>query len=270
MMPHRRLLPYLLGITENIYPHTAISDISKFILRRKSTQKFSVIKSCLLLAAASSIVSFSFVVISPEIAFSRETFQIASWQDVFNLNTLFKRQRRRSAARGVNNFCPISPGIANETTQIWSDRPLFVWQGQIQTIIVRASGSDTDNLWNQPIVENQQSTTYAGEKLQPGQTYDWIVYRGDNPFPSVSFQVMETQQRDRITAELQTLEQQLQTKGATKEAIALAKAKYFANLQLWSDALQQAYSVPEPSQELQQIRKDIAQNLCKANSANNQ
>ncbi|QIR40016.1 hypothetical protein HCG51_27115 [Tolypothrix sp. PCC 7910] len=268
-MPYRNLLPNLLVIAENIYPNIATSAITKLTPKLKNTHKLSAIKSCLLLAAASSIVSIPTVVISPETAFSRETYQIASWQDVFNLNTLFQRQRRRSAARGVNNFCPISPGIANETTQIWSDRPLFVWQGQIQTIIVRASGSDTDDLWNQPIVENQQITTYAGAKLQPGQTYEWIVYRGDNPFPSVSFQVMEAQKRDRITAELQTLEQQLQTKGATKEAIALAKAKHFANLQLWSDALQQAYSVPEPSQELQQIRKDIAQNLCKANSANN-
>ncbi|BAY89470.1 DUF928 domain-containing protein [Tolypothrix sp. LEGE 11397] len=267
-MPNRNLLPNLLVITEKIYPYIATSAITKLTPKPKNTHKLSVVKFCLLLAAASTIISIPAVVISPETAFSRETFQIAAWQDVFNLNTLFHRQRRRSAARGTNNFCPISPGIPNETTQIWSDRPLFIWQGQIQNIIVRTSGSDTDDLWNQPIVENQQSTTYAGAKLQPGQTYEWIVYRGDNPFPSVSFQVMETQQRDRITTEVQTLEQQLQTKGATKEAIALAKAQYFANLQLWSDALQQAYSVAEPSPELQQIRLDIAQNLCKTNKNN--
>ncbi|MDZ7957375.1 MAG: hypothetical protein RMY34_05640 [Aulosira sp. DedQUE10] len=267
-MTNKNLLHKLLGITDKIYTKSAILGVARFIFTKKNTSKLSVVKSCLLLATASSIVVFPALVISPKTAFSRETVQTSSWQDVFNINSLFQRKRRRAAARGVSNFCPISPGVPNETIRIWSDRPLFIWQGQIQTIIVRTFGSDTDNLWNQPIVADQQSTTYAGQTLQPGQTYEWIVYRGDYAHPSVSFQVMEAQQRDRITAQLQTLEQQLQTKGANKEAIALAKAKYFANLQLWSDALQQAYSVPEPSEELQQIRKNIAQKLCIPNPAN--
>ena len=236
-----KLLHSLLDNTRKHYPNTDVSGVNQVIIRQKNTRKLSVVKSCLLLATVSSLVIFPAVVMSPDTALSSETLQTSSWQDVFNINTLFQRKRRRAAARGMSNFCPISPGMPNETTQIWSDRPLFIWQGQIQTIIVRASGSDTDNLWNQPIVADQQSKTYAGEKLQPGQTYEWIVYRGDDALPSVSFQVIEAQQRDRITAQLQTLEQQLQTKGANKEAIALAKAKYFANLQLWSDALQQAW-----------------------------
>jgi hypothetical protein len=54
----------------------------------------------------------------------------------------------------------------------------------------------------------------------------------------------------------------IKAKKANSEAIALAKANYFIQNQLWSDALQQAYSVENPSRELAQILKDIPDKLC--------
>ncbi|MEB3215789.1 MAG: DUF928 domain-containing protein, partial [Nostocales cyanobacterium 94392] len=53
------------------------------------------------------------------------------------------------------------------------------------------------------------------------------------------------------------------SKGANAEKIAFTKAEYFTQKGLWSDALQQAYSVPNPSRELSQIIKDIPNQLCK-------
>jgi hypothetical protein len=259
LLPKNNLLHSLLAITQSLLPNSAIKRVFEITRLKNSTQKASVIKSCLLLLSASSIVIFPALVILPETALSNEVVQTTSWRDVLNINNLFQRRRRRTAARG--NFCPISPGVQGEITQIWSDRPLFVWQGEIQTIGVRTRGRDTDDFWSQSVAA-LQSTTYTGEKLQPGQTYEWTVYRGEKPAMFVPFRLMQTQQRDRITKELSNLETQLQTKGADKEAIALAKAKYFAYQELWSDVLQQAYSVPEPSAELKRIRQDIAQQLC--------
>ena len=48
-----------------------------------------------------------------------------------------------------------------------------------------------------------------------------------------------------------------------RRSIALAKANYFAKLGLWSDVLQQAYSVQKPSPELDRMLKEIPQQLCK-------
>jgi hypothetical protein len=74
---------------------------------------------------------------------------------------------------------------------------------------------------------------------------------------------MESEERDRITAALKTLENKLQAKKSHHEAIALAKANYFTKLGLWSDVLQQAYSVQKPSPELDRMLKEIPQQLCK-------
>ncbi|MBD2355141.1 hypothetical protein H6G41_11000 [Tolypothrix sp. FACHB-123] len=265
-MSKNHFLHSLLAITQSLLPNSGMTIDIEIQQLKNNTRKASVIKFCLVLLSASSMVIFPAVVISPETAFSSEVVQTTSWREVLNINNLFQRRRRRTAARG--NFCPISPGVQGEITQVWSDRPLFIWQGNIQTIGLRARGSDTDNLWSQS-VEAQQSINYTGEKLQPGQIYEWTVYRGKNPAMFVPFRLMDSQKRDRITQELQTLETELQTKGADKEAIALAKAKYFANQQLWSDVLQQAYSISQPSDELKQIRQDIAQQLCTAPPANN-
>ncbi len=107
-----------------------------------------------------------------------------------------------------------------------------------------------------------QSTNYTGKALQPGQTYDWLVFENESPYKWVSFQVMDAQQRQRITTDLNRLENQRKAKKDDREAISLAKASYFIQNQLWVDALQQVYSVEKPSGELAQIRQEIPDKLC--------
>lgn len=158
------------------------------------------------------------------------------------------------------DICMISPDAPTQRRIVWSDRPVFIWKGSVQKIALRTAGSNK-YLWSQPVAETQ-STNYTGKALQPGQTYDWQVFIGESPSKFVSFQVMDAQQRERITSDLNTLENQLKAKKADGEAIALAKANYFVQNQLWSDALQQAYSVENPSTELAQIRQDIPDKLC--------
>ena len=77
---------------------------------------------------------------------------------------------------------------------------------------------------------------------------------------------MELPQRNRVTAELRLLERLRKNQGADREKIAFIKANYFAQKGLWSDALQQAYSVPNPSPKLSQVLKDLPNQLCKLSS----
>jgi hypothetical protein len=183
--------------------------------------------------------------------------QIFSWANISRI--LFSKkppvEPRKGGSRPTDLICMVSPDAPAKPRIVWSDRPLFLWKGRVQTIAVRTINSEQE-LWNQPVTETQ-NITYQGKPLQPGQTYKWVV----NSSKFIKFQIMETQQRDRVTAELKALENQLQGQGAGIEAIALAKAKYFADSNLWSDALQQAYSVSFRSDELQKMIKNI-DNLC--------
>ncbi|MEH2440698.1 DUF928 domain-containing protein [Nostoc sp.] len=167
----------------------------------------------------------------------------------------------RPSVRNPHDVCMISPDEPKTTRIVWSDRPLFIWQGQVNKIVLL--NKNTGKKWTQPVTETQNISTYTGdEPLQPGQTYEWRVFFEDSLSKEelssgVNFQVMEAQQSDRITADLQILEKQLKAENKDTEAIALAKAKYFAENQLWSDVLQQVYSVQFRSDELQKTIKNI-------------
>ena len=143
----------------------------------------------------------------------------------------------------------------------WSDRPLFAWQGKIRKIQLTDLNNNTVIFSTN--VENTQKFTYTGEPLQPGQTYKLDIFAYESPVAFVEFQIMESEQRNSITAELKMLENKLQAKKSNPEAISIAKANYFAKLGLWSDVLQQAYSVQKPSPELDRILNEIPKQLCK-------
>lgn len=159
-------------------------------------------------------------------------------------------------------FCVISPDAPSQTRIIWSDRPLFVWKGNLTKI--QLSDLNDNTIIFSTSVEKTQRYTYTGKPLQPGQIYKLDVFLGkENPAVFVPFQIMESEQRDSITAELKTLENQLKAKKSDPEAIAIAKAQYFAKLGLWSDVLQQAYSVQKPSPKLNRMLKQLPNQLCK-------
>lgn len=184
-----------------------------------------------------------------------------SWTN-FSLALFSKKppiQPRKGVSRDPVFICMISPDAPTEGRIVWSDRPIFIWKGAVQKIAVRISGSEKD-LWSKTVAGTQR-INYTGKALQPGQTYDWLVFEDKSSYKSVHFQVMDAQ-RDRITTDLNTLENQRKAKKDDPEAIALAKASYFVQNQLWADALQQVYSVEKPSAQLAQIRQDIPDKLC--------
>lgn len=205
-----------------------------------------------LISVFSAILPDSFVVAEQEKSLS-------IWVSIYR--SIFKRREppinpRNGGSRPPSSVCMLSPDAPSVTRTIWSDRPVFIWQGKVREIKVMVDGN-TD-IWHQELNHNQQNITYTGKPLNPGKTYDWMV--NNNQF--VTFKIMEQQERDRITLDLRNIENRLKSNGANIEAIAYAKANYFADKNLWSDVLQQIYSVPKPSPELQQLRQDITQKLC--------
>lgn len=169
----------------------------------------------------------------------------------------------------------VAPGLATGLKEVYHERPLLVWQGwqgKISAVEVGLPGSG-DRILSQPLPGTDRTIAYVGAKLQPGQTYYWslidqvgqpiILDRcGQKPFYQVSFKVIDGPKRDQITAKLAVLETNLKAKGATAEAIALERANYFADQQLWADALLETYSVKRPSDSLAEAIKGILASSC--------
>jgi hypothetical protein len=156
------------------------------------------------------------------------------------------------------------------TAIVWSDRPTFVWDGQVEKIGVRVRGSE-DILWMQD-VSGTNRVTYDGEPLQVDQVYEWLVLSSDNQVKRfIPFQVMTTQERDRIMTALQQLDQQLAAEKITGEAATLRRAEFFAaqridNQPLWSEFWQEVLSVRTPSDQLTGWTRETITLLC--NSSN--
>lgn len=204
----------------------------------------------------------------------KETYLALSWGDIWRRLT---RNKRPGGGRGA--ICEIAPvklvdpnSKEEGKIEIWSDRPLFLWsikKGTAKQIQLFMQG-DEKPLWSRDIKAGETKVIYDGEVLQPGQIYEWQL-SALVPFlkksSGVKFQVMESQKRDRITKELTGLEERL--KGASQETIALEKADYFVQQELWSDALGELYSVPTPSAELRDaIKKIQAHDFCQNDESN--
>ena len=166
-------------------------------------------------------------------------------------------------------LCPIAPRGIDTIPQVWSDRPLFVWRGAAKQIEVRLQGSQ-QVLWRQEVTPADRSLMYGGEALQPGQTYTWVIFDLNNKaIAQTPFQIMEAQQRDRIKTRLQILQQELREKGASAEEIAMRRAQYFAQQQLWSDVWREVNSVENPSPALLRILQTIPNVSCTRPSRQN-
>ena len=179
--------------------------------------------------------------------------------------SLFKSPERRFISRG-DGVCLMSPGNLGEQL-IWSERPLFIWQGKIPeskislTKSAENSGEKEQLLWTQIVSENTQTIAYTGEALQPGSTYYWELI-SDGKTDGRIITLMTEFQREAIAAELTALENKLENDSATEEDIAIAKADYFVRQKLGSDALQQLYSMSNPSPRLTAQIIEIEQHLC--------
>lgn len=216
----------------------------------------------LLLTSVVSILIFPTLSITPKTT-SAQTAQINYWQ---RFKEIFRRKRRKPISRPSNAVCLITPEFPKPFTGnpplVYNTKPFILWKGDIKKIAIENFGSK-EYLKTQ-IVTGTQKVNYTGQALQAGNTYRLSIFLSElkDAYPTqfVPFKIMETPQRERINAELNHLERIHKNDG--KETIAFSKAKYFAQQGLLTDALQQAYTVPNPSPELSQFIKDLPNQLC--------
>lgn len=225
----------------------------------------SVLRSSILSATA-FISLFSF---TPQPVYPQTISPVgAFWNKIFKLADDPEPPIKPYKGGSRGSICLISPDAPSQTRVIWNTKPLFIWKSQeVEKIAVKIPGSQ-EYLGTQ-IVIGTQSVNYKGKPLEPGQTYELLIFlnkESTSPAIFVPFQVMEASQRNGITSYLKLLERLHNNKGADAESIAKAKAKYFAQKGLWSDVLQEAYSVPNPSPELLQVIKDLPNQLCESSS----
>ncbi len=190
------------------------------------------------------------------------------------LETIWKllraKREQEPALTSRSNICEITPGLLGETNTIYSDRPLFLWQGKVLNLEVYlyspfSLDKDQEVLWTQTVNEESQNVLYTGEALQPGQIYDWeIIVDSQANRRRISFQVMDQGERDHISREIKHLETELTSAGATNEEIILAKANYFAERDLWSDTLQQLYSLENLSTLAKDNNQKIVSYICQS------
>lgn len=223
----------------------------------------SIIRTSLLSATA----SIGFFSLTPQPVFAQTISpKLNFWHKIFKpvKDPEPPRKPENGAPRPGKQFCFVPSNTSPRI--IWNTKPLLIWQGEINKIALKSIG-EKEYLYSK-IVTGNQSVNYTGKPLEPGKTYRWLIFLSELENASatkhVSFQVMEAPQRNRIAAELKFLERLQKNIGADAENIAFTKANYFMEKGLWSDALQEAYSVPNPSPELSQIIEDIPNQLCKS------
>jgi hypothetical protein len=186
-----------------------------------------------------------------------------------SLLRLIKSPENRLITRG-DELCLISPGNIGEQI-IYGDRPVFIWQGTIpdSTINVYSSSAnynyeqDEQLIWTQEVAANSQNIAYKGETLQSGFIYDWELTTTDSTYRA-TFVVMKDVNQVQIDRDIAAIKDRLKAENKENEEIAIAVTDYLAQKQLWSDVLQQLYTVENPSANLTSKIEDIEQYLCES------
>lgn len=192
----------------------------------------------------------------------------ATWDHVFE-SFLFPERNNEppesqpGGSRGTEDMiCSLAP-LDQETylkleNQVWNNRPIFVWTGKVERIELYAETSG-NLIWKQTVTPEKNQISYTGEPLKSGESYKLYLYDVSDPEPSyppsvaLDFKVVEAEKSQQITQALNQLETQLQQNKATPEAIALARAEYFAKQQLWSDVVMESVLVKSPPSGLTEL-----------------
>ncbi|MBE7385094.1 MAG: hypothetical protein F6J95_027240 [Leptolyngbya sp. SIO1E4] len=160
-------------------------------------------------------------------------------------------------------LCLVSP---RQGETLWHRNPVMVWQGYA-TVGVRLQGDGETVLWKETASEPETDVYrayYQGEQLQLGEEYEWLFYIISQGSPAIwfPFEVMAADMYEQHAAELAALQSELEAEGADEEAIALARANYFLDNGLSSDALQAVFAVGEPSEALLETRAALVEEIC--------
>lgn len=182
----------------------------------------------------------------------------SSWDDIWQRIVRRRDQEKPRTSRGL--ICPVVPQLVEQRV-IWRDRPIFVWKGEVKTVSVYAFSDPQPPLWTLKGLGNSNSVVYAGKSLKPGTRYIW---QGEKELKvsQVIFQMLDQPARDRVTAKLRQLETKLQQQKVPPEARVQQRVQFFLNQNLFLDAIQELYAVPQPSPELKMLQQQIVQISC--------
>ena len=210
------------------------------------------------------VVTIASVMASPQASVARPSLvsQQFSWSDLWR-----SLRRPRTDKGGKGDLCLLVPAQAQPPDIMWHDRPLFVWQGLEQTIGLRRSGSETV-FWRRSLTQpgtlvNQ--IQYTGLALQPGQTYELLLFSSptsNQPVRRQAFTMMSARDRVPITTALQALTANLVKENTREETIAQQRVQYFSDHQLQADVLQEVFAVKSPSIALRQFATELSKEFC--------
>lgn len=144
----------------------------------------------------------------------------------------FPKQGSTQRTAGKGGVCVLAPGLLEADNKIVSDRPLFVWQGNVDQIEVTENFFGGGILMSEKIAPGQSAVQYSGPVLERGQTYVWTLKRDNQALISRDFIVMTPEEQVHL------LEQQAEaSNGEPLVSGELLKADQLAQNQFWSDAL---------------------------------
>lgn len=170
-------------------------------------------------------------------------------------------QRKKPPFGGRGGDCIISPVYDRNGVPVWNVRPSLVWKGDTGEVEVVQKKRSFGKQNVERVQENYQSQ-YSGESLLFGEIYEWKLFTIAKQ--SRLFRLVEPPQRNQVTTDLQKLQAQLKAERATPESIALRRAEVFQQYDLASDALQELFSVQNPSPELKKLKQDVVNEFCSA------
>ena len=185
-----------------------------------------------------------------------------SWEDAFN-DVLFNNEPPESKDGGSRGrFCALTPMDIQTGIKLWNDQPIFAWNGSITRLELRNHNGES-LLWSRSVSEGDRSIQYTDTPLEPGETYTLWLYTSASFIPDyqVIFKLLDSEEKAEISREIEQLEDSLND--SNNEEIALARFEYFADQQLWADAISQAFSVQNPSENLIQFRRqNLPEKFC--------
>lgn len=181
-----------------------------------------------------------------------------SWLKGF-LQVVFQPLRKKPTLSSRSSLCAIT-GRLEETDTIWSDRPVFAWQGTAKELQL-LSEETGELLWQRSLSGEEQSVAYDGPDLTPGQVYEWRVE--NEGLQRSTFAVMSMERRAEISADLQRLSGPAEMAVLEPDVrVALLRSQYFGEQGLWSDALQSLYGVNDPTGELSVMVDQVLAERC--------
>lgn len=184
-----------------------------------------------------------------------------------SISEWLKRPKPPFGGRGGD--CLIN--VDRTTSQVvWHRRPMLIWQGKAGAIGLQQPNRP-QAFWKQPrspiVGAGVQNLQYTGPLLEFGQPYEWSSFfssASPNRQSWVPFEMVSSDRYRQVEHDLKQLATQLRQQKASPEEVVWQRADYFSRQQLWADALQELFSVPQPSAELRQLRQHIQAETCEA------